>query len=471
MQTSATTGSHLAIPQVVKVYATRQPPDFWNPWRRQWMESATGSGVIIGPGEILTGAHVVTHATFLQVQKIADPEKAVAKVKAVCHDADLALLSVEDERFLRGTTPVDVGDLPGLRDKVSVVGFPVGGEQVSITEGVVSRVEVQRYNHSERELLAVTIDAAINAGNSGGPVFKEGKVVGVAFQKLVGAEAMGAMVPAPLIRRFLDGVAHGRGTEVPDGGIWYHNTENPALRARLALGPDESGVVVTQVDYGSSAWGLIQQDDVLLEIDGLPIGSDGTVRYRDRFRTAYCVLYGDHFVGDELELNVLRSGERRRVRLELRPQRRLVPYHRYDCAPTYFIYGGLVFQPLTLDFLSVWGDRWQREAPVPLVNAYFVLPRTEERQQLLVLTSVLADAINVGYEEFMHCTVNTVNGQVPRDMADFVRLVEANDERLEIRTRANSLLVLDARRAPEANRQILARYDVPRDRSADLAPT
>jgi S1-C subfamily serine protease len=469
MITSGTTGSHLAIPQVVKVYATRQPPDYWNPWRRQWMQSATGSGVIIGPREILTGAHVVTHGTFLQVQKIADPEKAVAKVKAVCHDADLALLTVEDERFLRGTTPVEVGDMPSLRDKVSVVGFPMGGEQVSITEGVVSRVEVQRYDHSERELLAVTIDAAINPGNSGGPVFKQGKVVGVAFQKMVAAEAMGEMVPAPLIRRFLDGVARGRGTEIPDGGIWFHNTENPALRARLGLGPEESGVVATQVDYGSSAWGRIQQDDVLLEIDGLRIGSDGTVRYRDRFRTAYCAVYGDHFVGEEIELGVLRRGERLRVKLELKPHCRLVPYHRYDCAPTYFIYGGLVFQPLTLDFLSVWGDRWQREAAVPLVNAYFVMPRTEARQQLLVLTSVLADAINVGYEEFMHSMVNTVNGQVVRDMADFARLVEASDERLEIRTMGNNLLVLDARAVPEANRQILQRYDVPRDRSADLA--
>jgi S1-C subfamily serine protease len=470
MPTAATTGSHLAIPQVVKVFATVQPADPFNPWRRQWTQSANGSGVIIGPGEILTGAHVVAHSTFLQVQKIAESEKAVARVKAVCHDADLALLEVTDERFLRGTTPVEIGELPELRDKVAVVGFPVGGEQVSITEGVVSRVEVQSYTHSARDLLAVTIDAAINPGNSGGPVFKGGRVVGIAFQKIIGAEAMGAMVPAPLIRRFLDAVASARPVDIPEDNIWYHNTENPAMRARLGLRDDERGILVTHVEYGASAWGVLEPDDVLLEVDGLRVGSDGTVRYRDRYRTCYTSVYGDHYVGDEVELAILRHGERRRVKMCLKALKRLVPYHRYDRPPTYFIYGGLVFQPVTLGFLSMWGERWIHEAPVPLVDLYLTARRTEARQEVVVLSSVLADAINVGYQqEYVYCTVGTVNGVAPRDMADFVQLVEASTDRLEIRTPGNSLLVLDPAEVAAVNAEILKRYDVPRDRSLDLA--
>src|SRR5690606_23070094 len=110
---------------------------------------------------------------------------------AVWHDCDLALLQVEDEGFFDDVPPADIGELPALRDKVSVVGFPIGGEEISITEGVVSRIEVQRYNHSQRHLLAVTVDAAINQGNSGGPVFKNGKVAGIAFQKLTGVDNIG----------------------------------------------------------------------------------------------------------------------------------------------------------------------------------------------------------------------------------------------------------------------------------------
>ena len=80
--------------------------------------------------------------------------------------------------------------LPLLRDKVFVLGFPIGGDELSITEGVVSRIEAQSYSHSHARALAVTVDAAINSGNSGGPVVSQdtGEVVGVAFQGYAGSE-------------------------------------------------------------------------------------------------------------------------------------------------------------------------------------------------------------------------------------------------------------------------------------------
>ena len=147
--------------------------------------------------------------------------------------------------------------MPQLRDEVAVVGYPVGGEEISITEGVVSRIEVQRYSHSQRHLLAVTVDAAINAGNSGGPVFGNGKVVGIAFQKLTGVDNIGEMVPPPIIRAFLDGVDAGQAPEIPALGITTQNLENPLLRRQLGLADDERGVVVLHVDYGGSADGIL----------------------------------------------------------------------------------------------------------------------------------------------------------------------------------------------------------------------
>jgi S1-C subfamily serine protease len=177
---------------VVRIYATSQRPNYTSPWQSDSPDHGTGSGVVIGPGQVLTGAHVVADGTFLQVQKVEDPDKMVARVAAINHDADLALLEVDDPRLMEGVEPEALGDMPRLRDRVSVVGFPVGGEEISITEGVVSRIEVQRYSHSERSLLAVTVDAAINEGNSGGPVYRDGKVVGIAFQTLRDAENIGS---------------------------------------------------------------------------------------------------------------------------------------------------------------------------------------------------------------------------------------------------------------------------------------
>src|SRR5690349_24221917 len=278
----------MAYPEVVRVYATTQDPDFDAPWQARTPSNSTGSGVVIAPGEILTGAHVIANATFIQVQKPSMPDKAIARVKAVSHDCDLALLEVVEPRhFLDDVPPAALGDMPRLRDEVAVVGYPVGGEEISITEGVVSRIEVQRYSHSQRHLLAVTVDAAINAGNSGGPVFGEGKVVGIAFQKLTGVDNIGEMVPPPLIRAFLDGVTAGKLPEVPALGITTQNLENPLLRRQLGLNDGERGVVVLHVDYSGSADGVLQVRDVITAIDGLPIANNGTVQYQGRHRTRY----------------------------------------------------------------------------------------------------------------------------------------------------------------------------------------
>src|SRR6185503_3569470 len=115
----------MAYPEVVRVFATTQDPDYDCPWQARTPSSSTGSGVVIGPGEILTGAHVVANATFLQVQKPSHPDKAVARVKAVSHDSDLALLEVvEPPGFLADVTPAAIGEMPKLRDEVAVIGYP-----------------------------------------------------------------------------------------------------------------------------------------------------------------------------------------------------------------------------------------------------------------------------------------------------------------------------------------------------------
>jgi S1-C subfamily serine protease len=453
--------------EVVKVFATTQDPDFDSPWQSRPPSNGTGSGVVVGPNEILTGAHVVANATFIQVQKISQPDKAIAQVKAICHDADLALLEVLDHRFLEDVEPVEIGDLPDLRDKVSVVGFPVGGEEISITEGVVSRVEMQRYTHSQRSLLAVTVDAAINEGNSGGPVFLGGKVVGIAFQVLSNAENIGEIVPAPILRHFLEGVRRKKQNNVPGLGLRTQNLENRRLRDQVGLKDGQSGVLVARVDYQGSCWEMIQPRDVLLEIDGHAIANNGTIRYRNRFRTRYDVVLSDHYVGDTLDLTVWRKGERRRVQVVLKPLEFLVPRFSHDKLPTFFVYGGLVFQTLTRDFLATW-DEWWNKAPKEFLSHYYMGERGPERKDVVVLTQILADEVNLGYSHLYNEGIVAVNGHMPRDMTDFVNAVESSKDVLEIETSSQGIIVFDPSEVREATPRILKRYHIPRDRSGDL---
>ena len=77
--------------------------------------------------KIITNAHNVANQTFLQVRKQGDQKKYIAKLISVGHECDLAILKVTDPEFYRNMSPLELGDLPELRDKVNVLGYPVGG--------------------------------------------------------------------------------------------------------------------------------------------------------------------------------------------------------------------------------------------------------------------------------------------------------------------------------------------------------
>ncbi|MEM9453718.1 MAG: serine protease [Myxococcota bacterium] len=454
---------------VVRIFATTQEPDYDNPWQASMPASGTGSGVVIGPRRILTGAHVVANATFIRVQTTVSPDKFTARAIGVCHDADLALLEVDEPAFMEGVEIAELGELPGRGDKVSVVGFPVGGEELSVTEGVVSRIEIQRYSHSDRRLLAVTVDAAINDGNSGGPVFFEDRVVGIAFQSLDEAENIGEMVPVRLIRRFLTGVEQSRPLAVPGLGIRGQTLENPTLRRYLKMGPGDSGVMVRSVAYGGSAHGVVRPGDALLQIDGYPVANNATIQYLGQHRTGYSVVLGDHYIGDRLPLVLLRDGQRTEVDLTLKASAPLVAYSQYDVRPRYFVYAGLVFQPLSLNFLQTWSKWWDVAPKEFLYHFYFGMP-TEQQQEVVALTQVLADEVNVGYEARYCESVVTVDGHQPRDLEDFVHRVQGAKDTLRLEMSSGCLVVLDVSSVRQAHARVLERYRISQDRSDQLGP-
>ena len=223
---------HEAKKNTVMVEVTSQVWDYRLPWNPGTVSSGRGAGFIVAGKKIITNAHVVSGARNITVQREADPRRYAAKVKYVAHDCDLAMLEVEDGTFFKGTTHLDLGGIPELESLVSVYGFPIGGDRLSVTRGVVSRIDYNAYTHSGREShLAIQIDAAINPGNSGGPVMQEDKVVGVAFQGFRGdvAQNVGYMIPTPVIRRFLKDVEDGKYDHYVDIAIRWMPLENPAM--------------------------------------------------------------------------------------------------------------------------------------------------------------------------------------------------------------------------------------------------
>lgn len=432
---------------VLKIYNTSQQPGWVVPWQAAAVESSTGSGALISlpgfPGgvAVLTAAHVVADSRFLQVQRSSDRfggEKLPARVAAVCHEADLALLQIQGPPgLMKNIVPLEVAgadELPKIFDRVRVCGYPVGGGACSVTEGVVSRIEVQEYSHSLRPCLALTVDAAINSGNSGGPLLdaQNGQVVGVAFQKLVarGVELQGHAVPAPLIRRFLAAAALASsklvGTvhiRLPSLGCDLQSLEAPALRRSLGLpGDQDRGILISRAaDAEPFSESALQAGDVLLAFDGLELDSNGFCQVLGQ-RLHFAAARDLRVVGETVRLTVWRGGRELLTDHVLRPANYLVPRGQYDCVPAFYVCGGLVFQPLSWEYLQSWGPGQQ---PVHLQELFFGGRVTNDRAEVVVLTQILADEVNQGYGSgFIGApVVVAVNGEQIRDLAHLVFIV------------------------------------------------
>jgi S1-C subfamily serine protease len=447
---------------VVKVYTTYQVPQYLDPWAPGWVYSGTGSGCIIEGHRILTNAHMVGNATLIQVRRYGQAERHTARVQFVSHEADLALLTVDTPGFFDGAAPLKLAPLPPLQQEVSALGFPEGGDSLSITRGVLSRIEHIDYVHSAQNLLGGQIDAALNPGNSGGPVVVGGRIVGIAMQVVFMSQNIAYMVPTPIIEHFLADVSDGRYDGFPSLGIRQQKMENADLRSHYGMPADETGVLILGTRPGFAAAQLLRAGDVLLSIAGHPIANDGTIEFRPQERTSLSYFADNLQIGQTISVEILRDGQVASLVVPLnRPlsSGNLVAPPQYDCRPSYFLYGGLLFEPLTYDYLRA------RNFGSHELMALAAKTPSSEGEQIVVLVRVLASEANEGYHDLTDGVVTAVDGTKPHNLADFVRLVEDGTQPfVTITYDDGQQIVIQRARARAAGPGIMQLYQIQSDR-------
>lgn len=408
---------------VVKIYATIQRENYDMPWQGGNTGGGTGSGFIIHGKRILTNAHVASDSRFLEVQKDGDPTRYNARVAYIAHDCDLALLSVDDPSFFDNTTPLEFStDMPTLNDEVFVLGFPMGGSRLSITKGIVSRIDYSIYTHSGIDQhLVLQVDAAINPGNSGGPVVFKNHVVGVAFQGMTWADNIGYGIPLPVIQHFLDDIRDGEYDGYPELGLQPFNTRNAALRKDLMMKDGTTGIAVSYVDPLYSAANYIQPKDVLINIDGYPIANDGTVMLNGE-TTDFSELVERKQTGESIKCEILRNGSNLVVNIPLiAPHDPFIYRNTYDVSPRYFIKGGLIFSPLCIEILkNVAGGNLKENGHQLLYASEFAKMDGlyKDRKEFVVLTGRLNHIANTYSDSYINGIVETVNNIHISELSD-----------------------------------------------------
>ena len=457
---------------LVRITATDVEPDYKAPWNSGAIQRGVGAGFVIDGGRIMTNAHVVSNSRYLTVERDGDPNKYPASVMFVAHDCDLALIKVASPDFGKNMAPLTFGGIPELESTVSAYGYPIGGQRMSVTTGIVSRIDFQLYTHSSIDQhLAIQISAQINPGNSGGPVMQNGKVVGVAFQGYSGDVAQGVayMIPTPVINRFLQDVKDGTYDRYVDLGVTYSKLQNPAQRRFLGLQDDDRGVLVNSVIAGGTSSKALQSGDVLLAIDDHPIASDSFVELEGT-RVEMPEVVERKFKGETVKLDIMRNKQPMSVSIQLEP---LWPYlfqgHSYDVQPRYVVYGGLLFQPLSLDLMQAYQPQDIR------LRHYFDYFVTEQiflkHPELIVLSNILPDPINTYLSPYRGGIVDEINGTKIRTLEDLAKAFTESPEQFVVRMIGDGPpLIIDREQAEAARERIKTRYNVVREQNLSEQP-
>jgi S1-C subfamily serine protease len=424
----------------------------------------TGSGCIIKGSKILTNAHVVADNIAIQVQLAGDPKKYKAEAKYIDDIADIALLEVNSPEFIRKSQPLELGDIPNTLDEIQVYGFPVGGDEMSITKGVVSRFEFDYYSHSGVPLLLGQIDAAVNPGNSGGPVIKNGKRVGVIMQGNMKAQNTNFFIPTNVIKHFLKDIEDGSFDGIPDDLFLWQTTENPSLREYLNLNDSLTGGLVTKILPESPLNGILKINDIVLSVDHVDIDNDCKVVFRPGERTEANYILYEKYINDSLEYQVYRDGTIKNLKIKLTKKvgdGYIVPLYEYNKQPCYFIIGGLVFQPLTYNLNEVYkfGSN---------VKKYLDKESSKELKEIVILSQILESDLSEGYSTNGEIIIS-VNSITISSMESLIQAFENNKSMYHvIETDDGAKFILNRELVENNNQSILQKHGITSDRSENL---
>lgn len=458
---------------VVKVFSTMRQPDLSRPWTKMAPTEATGSGVIIEGKRILTNAHVVLYASQILVQANQSGDKISASVEAVAPGIDLAVLKLDDETLFDSRPPIArANTLPEIKDPVLAYGYPAGGTSLSITKGIVSRIEFTGYNY-DTSGLRIQIDAAINPGNSGGPAIAGDKMIGLAFSHLGGAQNIGYIIPTEEINLFLADIADGKYDGKPAMFDELQTLENPALRAYLGLDNAIKGIVVHMPYLHEPSYPL-HEWDVITKIGDTPVDDQGMIMLGS-IRVRFQYLVQKLAKNGKVPLTIVRSGKPVPVELPVGSHRPyLVPSLR-GSYPPYFVFGPMVFSMATAEFCdgvtsNANAGRWLDAIGSPLATRRGDRPSFDGEQLVVVSSPLFPHKLSKGYSNPIAHVVASVNGTHVNNLNHLVQLLrDAKDDfiRIEFSERDTETVVLPRKDCIAATEDILNDNGVRAQGSAD----
>ena len=264
-----------------------------------------------------------------------------------------------DNSVFDGTVAVPINDSVKGGETIEAWQIEDNGDGVK-TEVEVLRASVGRYFVDRSILLTYEVKGSLQArANSFTlPVFKDGGLVGLLLS-YDSKEQTSAILPATVINKFLADLDDGNYAGFPNIGISYSQMLDGQLRKFTGVKEDGGVFIRSARKDGSAGKAGVEAGDVLMAINGHAIDSRGNYQHEKFGKINFShIVRGEAKVGDTLKFDVVRDGEKKSIDVKLArklPGDYLIDPYMYDRGPKYVIFGGLIFQELTLPYLKSWG--------------------------------------------------------------------------------------------------------------------
>ncbi|MDP2991397.1 MAG: trypsin-like peptidase domain-containing protein, partial [Kiritimatiellota bacterium] len=467
---------------VVEITVTYQDHDPQIPWRKKASAIRQGYGVFISPGQVLTTEDLVRNQTQVELRRAKSGAKLAATVLEADDQLNTALLTFSNSAAANAPVPMALADTIRRDDRLTIVKLEKTGE-FQTSEGQVVELSASA---SPRPLALKVLTQSSIDGN-GTPALLNGQLAGlsVAYDKKT---QTGLFIPCTTLRRFIADANAPPYKGLAWAGFQFEPLLDPVKRRYLGVSETKGGIVVTKTTPGSGAAEVLQTGDVITAWDGIPIDAQGYYTDTDfgRLRLAY-LIGGRRAAGDSVPVALVRDQKPRAAQVLLKRQRdcdefipeAILPGQSAPAEPgggepvEYLVEGGLVLRELTGNYLRAAGENWKLQVNPRLVYYYLHQDKfvRQSGDHVVLLSMVLPDSINIGYQEFHDQVVTAVNGQPIRNMADVFRAVDgAGGLRRVALLGCGVDLALDETTLNEANRRIAAQYRIPRLRFQKKTP-
>ena len=443
------------------------------PWTMNTGRSRRVTGLVVEGNRIVVPAGEIRNAGLLEVTSFSSYAPIIAKVERIDMEANLALLRLEDESLFASLKPLPFGEDPSPGEKVRAIRiddrFRVFREEPSIQE--VETAADYGFTH-----VPVYVFRTDENFDGGGVLMKDGKISGLV--QFADSAKKNEAFPISVISTFVSENYKG----FVSHGFVYRDLVDPVFRQYTGLDPKGNGVMILGVLPGTSSWGVLHENDVLLSIDGVTLDPRGY--YEDPLlgrQSAPMLMVRSpkgkmRTPGDVIQLKIIREGKPMELKATLRSYEgnaERIPW-LVDGRPDYRIENGLVFQELTVPYLrEAFGSSWKRRTIeysfLYSSDRYYKIP-TDDR--IVILSRVLPGEANRDFERLTGRIVKEVEHKPVRNLKEMKSILDqakaAGTPYVEVLMQDKTRLYLNLIQGEEINRELLERYGVPADDASDL---